>query len=105
MTRLAAVESREVPDPAPHLDHAEIEARNRQAAEQQAKAVQMMTMALQALAQRFVVALSNLFTLLTVASAFWLWIVAMPELTTIKILGLALYATFILLINVFGRRK
>lgn len=96
MSRLEAVKSREVSDTeqrddAPFVNHEE--------------ATKMLLMALQALGQRFVVALSNLFTLLTAASAFYLWLVALPELDILKIVGLSIYSIFVLALNIYGRRK
>ncbi len=65
---------------------------------------QMLLLALTALGQRFVVALSNLFTLLTAASAFYLWLIALPTLDPTKIVGLSIYSCFVLALNIFGRR-
>lgn len=96
MSRLEAIRSREVTDqtqapadPAP--DHA--------------VATKMLLMAIQALGQRFVVALSNLFTLLTAGSAFYLWLSALPTLDVLKIVGLSIYSLFVLALNIYGRRK
>lgn len=97
MTRLTAVSSTEIPEP-----------QQGQAAQPGAEAIQiatqMMTMALKALSQRAVVALANLFTLLTATSAFYLWYIALPTLDNVKIAGLTIYAAFILLLNIYGRR-
>lgn len=67
-------------------------------------AIEMMRMALTALAQRALVALSACFTLLTVGSAFWLWFLT-PEPTDRQIVSLTIYALFVLAINVIVRRK
>lgn len=70
----------------------------------QAASVQMLTMALASLAQRFVIALASLFTLVTVASAFWLfW--ETPDPTPFQLIKLGGYSLFVLAINVIARRK
>lgn len=63
-----------------------------------------IALALSALSQRALVALSSLFTLLTVASAFWLWYVT-PEPNTYQLIKLALYAIFVLGANWIVRRR
>jgi len=76
-------------------------------AQQQAVATTMIRMALTALAQRFVVALSNLFTLLTVGSVFILCIWT-PDPNTHQLVMLGGYSLFILLVNylvIASRRK
>lgn len=67
-------------------------------------AIQMMTMALGALSQRAVIALAACFTLLTVGSAFWLWM-SIPDPNTNQIISLSIYAVLVLAINVIVRRK
>jgi hypothetical protein len=66
--------------------------------------VEMLSMAISALSQRALVALAQCFTLLTVGSAFWLWYLT-PEPTDRQIVSLALYALFVLAINVIVRRR
>lgn len=98
-SRLQAVETREVPDEA-------VPARASQERNQTHEvATKMLLMAIQALSQRFVVALSNLFTLLTAASAFYLWMMALPEIDVLKIVALSIYSVFVLALNIYGRRK
>lgn len=75
------------------------------AAAQQAVATQMLFAALGALSKRFVVALSNLFTLLTAASSFYLWLIALPVLDNTKIIGLTIYSLFVLALNIYARRR
>lgn len=101
MSRLTAVRTEEIPDP----DAQQIEARKAEAVEMQGVAIRMMNMALAALSQRAVVAISSLFTLLTAASAFYLWMIALPTLDVLKIVGLSIYSLFVLALNIFGRRK
>jgi hypothetical protein len=55
------------------------------------------------LSQRALAALSSLFTLVTVASAWWLW-KSMPEPTVLQVVSLSIYAVFILAINWIARR-
>jgi len=67
-------------------------------------ALQLLGVALTALSQRALVALSACFTLLTVGSAFYLWMTT-PEPTEKQIVSLTIYAVFVLAINVISRRK
>ena len=71
----------------------------------QGAAVRMLTIALGALTKRTVIALADLFTLATVASAWWLWWSVLPEPTDKQIVSLAIYAVFVLVANVIVRRK
>ena len=64
----------------------------------------MLGMALAALGQRALLALSACFTLLTVGSAFWLWFLT-PTPTDRQIVSLTIYAVFVLAINIIVRRK
>ena len=63
-----------------------------------------MLLALKALSQRALIAIADLFTLLTVFSAFWLWH-SIPEPTVFQLIGLGMYALFVLAANVIVRRK
>jgi hypothetical protein len=63
-----------------------------------------IALALTALSQRALLALSSLFTLLTVASAFVLWYVT-PEPNTYQLIKLALYGVFVLGANWIVRRR
>lgn len=102
-TRLTAISAKEVPDPdgpSPHRATAGIQ--NNDAAQ---AATKMLLMALGALGQRFVVALSNIYGLVTVASAFYLWAIALPTIDTLQIVACSIYSVFVLAINVYGRRK
>ncbi len=67
-------------------------------------ALQLLGVALTALSQRALVALGQCFALLTVGSAFFLWYLT-PEPTDRQIVSLAIYAGFVLAINVIVRRK
>jgi len=61
-------------------------------------------LALKALSQRALIALDNLFTLLTVFLVFWLWR-STPEPNTYQLVGLGIFAVFVLAANVIVRRK
>jgi len=61
-------------------------------------AVRLIQMALVALSQRAVVALADMFTLITVASAFWLWW-SIPAPNDRQIIALSIYALFVLAAN------
>lgn len=69
----------------------------------QAAATQMMVIALKALSQRALVALSNLFMLLTAASVFALWYSAPANPSIAEIVSRALYALFVLALNIVKR--
>ncbi len=69
-----------------------------------AAAIQMMAMALRALSQRALIALSNLFMLLTGASVFVLWYRAPDDPTLRQIALLSLYAMFVLALNIVKRK-
>lgn len=62
-------------------------------------ATSMLLMSLRALSQRAVVAVSQLFTLITVGSAWWLWYAALPNPTITQLVELALYGVLVLLLN------
>lgn len=66
--------------------------------------IAMLTIALKALSQRALVAATDLFSLLTVASAFWLWW-SIPAPNDRQIVSLSIYAAMILAINIIVRRK
>jgi len=68
-----------------------------------AMAAQIMSIALKALAQKALVAISSLFTAATVASAWWLWLQAPPDPSVKQLVGLALYGLFILSLHVIRR--
>lgn len=59
----------------------------------------MLMLALRALSQRSLIALSNLFVLLTAASAWWLWMVTLPAPSIAQLVGLALYGALILALD------
>lgn len=67
-------------------------------------AIAMLTIGLKALSQRALTAATDLFSLLTIASCFWLWW-SIPAPNDRQIISLALYGLLILAINVIVRRK
>ena len=75
--------------------------------EPQASGVQiaMLTLAHKALSQRALVAATDLFSLLTIGSCFWLWYLT-PKPDVLQIVSLSLYGLLILAINwiVRGRK-
>lgn len=73
------------------------------AAEETSAALQLLLTAVGALSKRVLIAISNLFTLMTVASAFWLWFKT-PNPDTFQLVSLAMYAMFILAVNYIVRR-
>lgn len=72
--------------------------------EQSQIATQAMLLALGALSKRSLVALSNLFTAAGLFSAFWLWNAILPSPTILQLVGVGLYATFLLTLEVVRRR-
>jgi hypothetical protein len=74
------------------------------AAPDNSAATTALIIALKALGQRFIIALSNLFCLITVLSVFWLGLSIIHEPTTPQLIGLGMYALFILAINIIVRR-
>jgi hypothetical protein len=68
-------------------------------------ALDTILLALKALSQRTLVALSQLFTLLTCASAFALWYSVLPNPNSYQLVGLALYGGFILLLHLVKRKE
>lgn len=67
-------------------------------------ALSVLMLALKGLSQRALVAVADLFTLATVASAFWLWL-SIHDPNTYQLIGLAMYGIFILAANYLVRSK
>ena len=59
----------------------------------------MLLLALRALSQRSLIALAQLFVLLTAASAWWLWLTVLPAPSIQQLVGLALYGFLILALD------
>lgn len=64
----------------------------------------MLKLGLSALSQRAVAAVADLFTLVTVGSAFWVWM-HFPEPSINQLIAEAMYGTFVLSINFVVRGK
>lgn len=69
-----------------------------------AAATQALLLGLKALSQRALIAIDNLFTLVTVCLVFWLW-QSIPAPNTYQIVSQAIFALFVLAANVIVRRK
>jgi hypothetical protein len=65
----------------------------------------MLLLALSALGKRALTAITNLFTLGLVASAWWLWNRILPDPTVLQLVGVGSYAVFCLLIDIVRRRN
>lgn len=68
-------------------------------------ATEIVMLALTALSKRFVVAIENLFVLITAASVFWIWMSIIETATYPQIGAATLYSAFILALNRWGRRE
>lgn len=68
-------------------------------------AAQALMLALTALSQRALVALASLFSLATVASVFWLGMAISSNPSPYQIATLAIYAGFVIAVNIIVRRK
>jgi len=67
-------------------------------------AANLLMLSLKALSQRAVAALADLFTLLTVASAFWVWCSVLDP-NTYQIVSHSIYGLFVLAANWIVRRN
>jgi hypothetical protein len=68
-------------------------------------ATNVLLLSLRALSQRALIALDGLFVLITTMSAFWLWLVTMPEPSILQLVGLGLYGILIVCLNVLVLRR
>jgi hypothetical protein len=68
------------------------------------RATDILLLSLQALSKRTVIALSNLFCLLTVGSVFVLFYSIVPSPNTFQIVSATIYAVFVLSANAIVRR-
>ena len=64
----------------------------------QAVAITMIQIALSAIWKQFVIAVAHTFTLLSVASAFVLWLL-IPDPNTKQLISMGMYAAFVLAAN------
>lgn len=68
------------------------------------RATDLLFLSLQALSKRTIIALSNLFCLLTVGSVFVLFYSIVPAPNTFQIVSATIYAVFVLAANAIVRR-
>lgn len=66
--------------------------------------MQALMLGLGALSKRAIIALQSLFVLLATASAFILWWAVMPNPSVLQLIGLSIYALFVLAASVIVRR-
>jgi hypothetical protein len=69
-----------------------------------ALATNMLMLGLKTLSQRAVAAIADLFMLLTIGSAFWLWYLT-PQPDIYQIVSLSIYALFVLAANYIVRSR
>jgi ABC-type transport system involved in cytochrome c biogenesis permease subunit len=70
------------------------------------KALDILLLLLKPLSQKTIIALGNLYSLLTVASVFWLSFVIIPNNPSVQqLIGLGGYAAFVIAVNIIVRRK
>jgi hypothetical protein len=62
-------------------------------------ATNVLMLALRALGHRAVIAVANLFVLITAVSAWWLWLTTLPSPSVLQLVGLGLYGLLILALN------
>lgn len=62
-------------------------------------ATQMLVFALKALGQKTIVAIGNLYALATLLSTFFLFYIVLPNPSGNQLVGLGLYAAFVLTLN------
>ena len=67
-------------------------------------AIDILALSLRALSQRALVALADLFCLLTVGACFWFFM-SIPEPNTYQLVAEAMFALFVLAANWIVRRK
>ena len=75
-----------------------------QSSEDHSAATAGLILALKALSQRALIAIDNLFTLITVCLVFWLW-KSVPQPDTYQIIQLGIFAVFVLAANVIVRKR
>ena len=66
--------------------------------------ISLIALGLRTLSQRALTAVADLFTLLTVASAWWLWL-SIPHPDTYQLVSLSIYALLVLAANWIVRRR
>lgn len=95
-----AVEEREIPS----IGEQAPQATQSSGVSHSSAATQMLLMAIGQLSKRFVIALSNLFTAAGLFSAWWLWSSVLPSPTVLQLIGVGMYALFLLALEFVRRR-
>jgi len=90
----AVIGEQDAPEP-PAPDHAALTKLN----------TEMLLLSLKTLSQRALTAITNLFTLGLVASAWLLWNRILPDPSALQLIGVGGYAVFVLLIEIVRRKK
>ena len=67
-------------------------------------AAQALTLILKGLSQKALIAISSLFTSAALFSAWWLWMTILPDPSNRQLIGVGMYAVFILAVEVVRRR-
>jgi len=93
MAELFTLEKEEIEPPVPAA-----------ASSAESAGMHMLYLGLKALSQRALIALSATFTLLTVASAFWLFL-SIHDPNVMQLIEMGLYSAFVLAANLIVRRS
>ena len=72
--------------------------------EQPSVALDLLALGLKTVSQRAITAITNLFTLVTMAGTWWLWYQT-PDPNPTQIVSLSIFAAFVLAANWLVRRK
>lgn len=67
-------------------------------------ALKLLLLSLQTVSQRALIALSNMFTLIGLASAWWLWHETLPNPSISQLTGLALYGLLLVSLHLVRRK-
>lgn len=103
MTKLTPIRSRDLGEDEP--DEAPAQGQSSAAETLNDFGTKMLMLGLGALSKRAFISLMNLFALITAASAFYIWVIALPEVSVLKIVAASIYSMFVLVLNVIiGRR-
>lgn len=101
---LKILDEKEVPDaPHPSVIAAAHAQRAAEAQKQQQAAINMISIALKALSEKALIAVSNLFTLAAVGSVFFLFYKVLPAPSYETLAGLTLYGLFVLFVEKIRR--
>ena len=107
MAGFKVVEGAAVPQQDQTITQQQLEASQRAqaaAAAQAQQAMQILMLSLKTVGQRFIIALSSLFTAAGLASVWFLWEQVLPKPSVTQITGIAIYSVFFLSVE-YVRRK